>query len=84
MEEGSPHAPQVNLCREVVLCPGVDQSSLVHEGVEVLLCAMQGCEGLLGAQLSSSAKVSQFEHIAGGISTCVRVSEWKEGHSQFF
>ena len=43
---------------------GVDQSSLVHAGMQVLLGAMERDEGFIWSQLSGSAKVCQLEHIA--------------------
>ena len=54
----------MDLGRELVSLAGVDQSSLVHAGIEVLLCAVEGDEGLVRPQLTGRPKVCQLEHKA--------------------
>ena len=43
---------------------GVDQSPLVHPGIEVLLRPVERDERLVCSQLTSRPKVCQLEHIA--------------------
>ena len=52
-----------DLGRELVPLGGVDQSPLVHAGVQVLLRTVKGDEGLVGTKFTCRAKVGQLEHI---------------------
>ena len=69
MEEGGPNTPEVDLGWEGILAVRVDQCSLVHARVKVLLCPVQGNEGFLGTKFPRCPKVCQLEDVAEGLNT---------------
>ena len=46
MEEGRAHTPQVHLGSKLTLGIGVNEGTLVHAWIQVLLCAVKRDEGL--------------------------------------